>query len=185
LEEPGLTIHFRPHHFTQVNASVNRQMLRQALDLLQIQPGEKGLDLFCGIGNFTLVLAHAGAELLGIDSEGDQTAMATLNASENNLADRVRFEAHDLYTVPGVASLPWDDRSFALLDPPRSGALDVCRSLPTDHGIRLLYVSCNPETLVRDAEVLVREKGLKLKALGLLDMFPQTTQAEAMAYFTA
>lgn len=185
LEQYGLTIRFRPQHFTQVNASVNRQMLSQALDLLQIRPGEKGLDLFCGIGNFTLVLAHAGAELLGIDSEGDQTAMAALNASENSLADRVRFESRDLYTVPGVAALPWGDRSFALLDPPRSGALDVCRSLPASHGIRMLYVSCNPETLVRDAEVLVREKGLKLEALGLLDMFPQTTQAEAMAYFTA
>jgi 23S rRNA (uracil1939-C5)-methyltransferase len=121
---------------------------------------------------------------LGIDSEGDQTAMATLNASENGLADRVRFESRDLYTVPGVAALPWGDRSFALLDPPRSGALDVCRTLPEDKRLRLLYVSCNPETLVRDAEVLVREKGLKLEALGLLDMFPQTTQAEAMAYFT-
>ena len=185
LEKHGLTIRFRPHHFTQVNASVNRQMLSQALSLLQIRPREKGLDLFCGIGNFTLALAHAGAELLGIDSEGDQIAMATVNASENALSNRVRFETHDLYTVPGVASLPWSDHSFALLDPPRSGALDVCRSLPENQSLRMLYVSCNPETLVRDAEVLVREKRLKLEALGLLDMFPQTTQAEAMAYFTA
>jgi len=183
LEDQGLTIRYKPHHFTQVNTSVNRQMLRQALDLLKIGPGEKGLDLFCGVGNFTLALAHAGAEILGMDSEGDQISMAEANASENSLSDRIRFETCDLYTSAGVATLPWEGRSFALLDPPRSGALEVCRSLPTSQGFRLLYVSCNPESLVRDAEYLVREKGMRLEALGLLDMFPQTTQAESMAFF--
>jgi 23S rRNA (uracil1939-C5)-methyltransferase len=184
LEDFGLTIRYRSHHFTQVNAVVNRLMLKQALDLLEICSGEKGLDLFCGVGNFTLGLAHAGAEVLGMDSEGDQIAIAEQNAIENKLSHLIRFEARDLYTAEGTATLPWEGRSFVLLDPPRTGALEVCRSLPTEQSIRLLYVSCNPETLVQDAEFLAKEKGMRLEALGLLDMFPQTLQAEAMAYFT-
>lgn len=185
LEDFDLTLRYRNHHFTQVHTGVNRRMVRQALDLLGLAPGEKGLDLFCGVGNFSLVLARAGAEVLGMDSEGDQITAARSNAEENGLSERVRFESGDLYTKEGVASLPWEGRSFVLLDPPRTGALEVCQALPPGGGRRLLYVSCNPQTLRRDAEVLTKEKGLRLEALGLLDMFPQTTQAEAMAFFRA
>jgi 23S rRNA (uracil1939-C5)-methyltransferase len=185
LDDWDLTLRYKSHHFTQVHTTVNRLMLQQALRLLSPQPGEKGLDLFCGVGNFSLVLARIGAEVLCMDSEGDQIQIAIENAAENGLSEKARFESQDLYTAAGVASLPWDGRAFALLDPPRTGALEVCRALPSGGGIRVLYVSCNPETLVQDAECLVKEKGLRLEAVGLLDMFPQTLQAEAMAFFRA
>ncbi len=184
LEEFGLTLRYRNHHFTQVNHAVNHAMLRQAIDLLKPRPEERGLDLFCGVGNFTLALGASGAGVLGMDSEGDQIDMARDNAALNHLAEKTVFEPCDLYTAAGVAALPWDNRSFVLLDPPRTGAEALCRALPADGRRRLLYVSCNPETLARDAGILVNEKGLRLEALGLLDMSPQTLQAEAMALFT-
>jgi len=183
LRDHALTIHYRPHHFTQVNLPVNEAMARQALELLKIQKGGKGLDLFCGVGNFTLVLARAGARVWGYDSEGDQIESARGNASSNRLSDRAVFEAADLYTETGVKAVDFTGVEFALLDPPRTGALEVCRAIPGDGPRRLLYISCNPETLSRDAEVLVKEKGYRLEALGLVDMFPQTLQAEAMAFF--
>jgi 23S rRNA (uracil1939-C5)-methyltransferase len=97
------------------------------------------------VGNFSLVLARIGAEVLCMDSEGDQIQIAIENAAENGLSEKARFESQDLYTAAGVASLPWDGRAFALLDPPRTGALEVCRALPSGGGIRVLYVSCNPD----------------------------------------
>jgi 23S rRNA (uracil1939-C5)-methyltransferase len=121
--------------------------------------------------------------MTGLDSEGDQILTARLNAEVNHLAARASFKAVDLYQAEGVASLDFSGVDFALLDPPRTGALELCRSL-TDHApSRLLYISCGPSTLARDAEVLVKEKGYRLDALGLVDMFPQTVQAESMALF--
>ncbi len=183
LREQALTLHFRPHHFTQVNPFINNAMVRQALDLLAPRQGERGLDLFCGVGNFTFALARAGAFMTGVDSEGDQILTARLNAEVNHLTGRASFEARDLTQAEGVASLDFLGADFALLDPPRTGALEVCRALPEDGKLRVLYISCNPETLARDSEVLVKEKGFKLEALGLVDMFPQTVQAETMALF--
>ena len=183
LEDQGLSLSYRPHHFTQVNADVNRAMVRQALELLAIRRGEKGLDLFCGVGNFTLAFARQGAEVLGVDSDGDQIGAARDNAILNKLEGSARFEAGDLYRPEGVATVPFNGRSFIVLDPPRTGAEEVCRALDPGGAERLLYISCNPESLARDAAILVGEKGYQLRALGLVDMFPQTVQAEAMALF--
>jgi len=183
LEDQGLSLSYRPHHFTQVNAEVNRAMVRQALELLGIRMGEKGLDLFCGVGNFTLAFARQGAEVLGVDSEGDQIGAARDNALANRLEGSARFEAGDLYTTEGVSAVPFEGRSFIVIDPPRTGAEEVCRALQPGGTGRLLYISCNPETLARDAAILIGGKGFKLEALGLVDMFPQTVQAEAMALF--
>ncbi|MDA8128564.1 MAG: 23S rRNA (uracil(1939)-C(5))-methyltransferase RlmD [Betaproteobacteria bacterium] len=184
LPEFGLVMPFRPTEFTQVNAAINRALVSRALRLLDPQPGERIADLFCGLGNFTLPIARRGADVLGIEGSPELVARARENALRNHLP-HARFVVDNLFemTPEKFASLMHFDK--LLIDPPRSGAIEVVKSLP-DSGAprRIVYVSCDPATLARDAEVLVHVKGYRLEAAGVANMFPHTAHVESIALFT-
>lgn len=183
LPEYGVELHFGPTDFIQVNAEVNRKMVHQALELLDVQPQDRVLDLFCGLGNFTLPLARRAAHVLGVEAEAGLIAAARRNATLNNL-DNVEFQVANLYDDTGVP--PWAGVKFdkLLLDPPRSGAMEVIQRLREPRPARLVYVSCDPATLARDSGHLVSHLGYRLAAAGVLDMFPHTSHVEAMAVFS-
>ena len=183
LPHHGVHIDFEPADFTQVNLELNRLMVDQALALLDPQPDERVLDLFCGLGNFTLPLARRAAGVLGIEADSGLVARARRNAERNHLAN-ARFEVADLYGEAALSSWPQQGRfEKALLDPPRTGALEVLEWLPRLGVERLVYVSCYPATLARDADRLVHGLGYRLVAAGAMDMFPHTAHIEAMALF--
>lgn len=182
LPRHGVRIHFGPSDFTQVNLELNRLMVDRAVDLLDPQPDERVLDLFCGLGNFTLPLARRAAEVVGVEGDAGLVERATANAERNGIAN-VRFLAADLYGAHDSASWPRERFSAALLDPPRSGALQVLDLLPALGVERILYVSCYPSTLARDADRLVNGLGYRLIAAGAMDMFPHTAHVESMALF--
>jgi 23S rRNA (uracil1939-C5)-methyltransferase len=183
LPEFDLKIHFLPTDFTQVNHSVNRVLVRRALALLDPQPGERIADLFCGVGNFTLAIARSGASVVGVEGSAELVARARLNAEANGLAAAASFVERNLYRegadpLSGLGSL---DRM--LIDPPRDGAMDVVKALPDDGPRRLVYVSCNPGTLARDAAALTQTRGYTLTAAGVVNMFPHTAHVESIAVF--
>jgi 23S rRNA (uracil1939-C5)-methyltransferase len=182
LPHHGVEIPFEPADFTQVNLELNRLMVDQALELLDVRPEDSVLDLFCGLGNFTLPLARTAAEVLGIEGDAGLVARARRNAERHRLTN-VGFETADLYGEAALA--PWGRGRFdkAVLDPPRSGALPVLDWLPQLGVQRFVYVSCYPATLARDAERLVGALGYRLVAAGAMDMFPHTEHLEAMALF--
>ncbi len=183
LPEFGLEFEFSPTDFIQVNAELNRQMVAQAVQLLDPQPADHVLDLFCGLGNFTLPIARRAGQVLGIEADERLIAKARHNASRNGIGN-AEFRTGDLYRVEGPD--PWGNRRFGkwLLDPPRTGAIEAVKRLPEAGGPqRIVYVSCNPATLARDSQVLVHARGYRLKAAGVMDMFPQTSHVEAMALF--
>lgn len=180
---PGwdLELAWRPGDFVQVNAPVNEAMVAQALEWLAPQPGERVLDLFCGLGNFSLPLARTGAEVVAIEGVAEMVERARTNAERNGL-NMAHFYRADL-SKPLIEA-QWADEGFqaVLLDPPRDGALEIVRQMATLGARRVVYVSCNPATLARDAVELLRQ-GYQLKRAGVLDMFPQTAHVEAMALF--
>ena len=153
----------------------------RALSLLDPQPGESVADLFCGVGNFTLAIASRGAEVLGVEGSAGLVGRAGENAEANGLADRCRFAVADLFDAAACAGLPLRDK--VLLDPPREGAIELVKSLPEEGPQRLVYVSCNPGTLARDAAVLTQTKGYRLSAAGVVNMFPHTSHVESIAVF--
>jgi 23S rRNA (uracil1939-C5)-methyltransferase len=179
LPEFAVRLHFRPTDFTQVNHEVNRALVARALELLEPRPGERIADLFCGLGNFSLPIARRGAEVIGFEASRELVERARANAAANGLV--AQFEARDLFKE-GISAFG----SFAkmLLDPPRQGAIEVVKSLP-ERGAprRLVYVSCDPATLARDAGVLVHTKRFRLLAAGVVDMFPHTAHVESLALF--
>ncbi len=184
LPEFGLTLPFRPTEFTQVNQDMNRMLVRRAITLLDPRPGERIADFFCGLGNFTLPIARRGAEVLGMEGSFPLVQRGMENAARNGLAGRCRFQYMDLFQIaPGIlAALGRFDKW--LVDPPRDGAIDLVKSLPESSGPRrIVYVSCNPATLARDAAVLVHTKGYRLKAAGVANMFPHTAHVESIALF--
>jgi 23S rRNA (uracil1939-C5)-methyltransferase len=183
LPEFGLSLAYRPTEFTQVNAGVNRVLVRRAVDLLDPQPGERVGDLFCGLGNFTLALATRGADVTGIEGAASLVERATQNARANGLEGRARFIAHDLYTDAAGALARLGPVDKLLIDPPRDGALDICKALPDDGPSRIVYVSCSPGTLSRDAGVLVNVRGYRLVKAGVINMFPHTGHVESIALF--
>jgi len=183
LPEFGLVMPFRPTEFTQVNTAINRALVGRAMRLLQPQAGERIADLFCGLGNFTLPIAGSGAEVLGIEGSAELVARARENALRNRLPN-ARFTVDNLFemTAEKFAALGHFDK--LLIDPPRSGAIEVVKSLPDNGGPqRIVYVSCDPATLARDAEVLVHVKGYRLEAAGVANMFPHTAHVESIALF--
>lgn len=183
LPEFDLVIPFRPTEFTQVNTGINRALVSRALRLLAPQPGERIADLFCGLGNFTLPIAKSGADVLGIEGSPELVARAKENALRNGLPN-ARFAVDNLFemTPEKFAALGHFDK--LLIDPPRSGAIEVVKSLPeTGAPRRIVYVSCDPATLARDAEVLVHVKGYRLHAAGVANMFPHTAHVESIALF--
>ena len=182
IQGHGLTLAFRPLDFIQVNAGINGKMIDLALDLLDAQPGDRVLDLFCGLGNFTLPLARRAGQVVGVEGDAGLVARARENAARNGLGN-VQFHAADL--ARDLSAEPWMQGGFdrLLLDPPRAGAAEVLAQLPLDGIGRIVYVSCHPASLARDAGFLVRERGYTLKAVGAMDMFPQTAHVESIALF--
>ncbi|TKR32950.1 23S rRNA (uracil(1939)-C(5))-methyltransferase RlmD [Luteimonas gilva] len=173
---------FKPLDFIQVNAGLNRKMIALALQLLDARADERVLDLFCGLGNFTLPLARAVREVVGVEGEAGLVARAKENAARNGLAN-AQFHAADL--AQDLSGHAWMRAGFdrLLLDPPRSGADAVLKQLPLKGLKRIVYVSCHPASLARDAGYLVNERGWKLRSAGVMDMFPHTAHVESIAMF--
>ena len=182
LPSADIRLYFQPTDFTQVNLALNSLLVEQARELLALRSDERMLDLFCGLGNFTLPMAHRAAEVLGVEGDPGLAAQARTNAGRNGITN-ARFIAADLYGR--LDHQPWVSQRFhkALLDPPRSGALQVVELLPAMGVERILYVSCYPATLARDADRLVNGFGYRLRAAGVPDMFPHTAHLESMAVF--
>jgi 23S rRNA (uracil1939-C5)-methyltransferase len=183
LAESGAEIRFRPTDFTQVNHAINPVLIRRALALLDPQPGERIGDLFCGLGNFTLPIALRGATVTGVEGSADLLAGALANAVLNALADRVRFFETDLSEITGEKFATFGALDKLLIDPPRDGALAVVQALGAGPS-RIVYVSCSPATLARDAGILVNVKGYRFRTAGVVNMFPHTSHVESITLFT-
>lgn len=182
LPEFELSLEFLPNDFIQVNGSLNQLMIARALQLLQVDKQDTVLDLFCGLGNFSLPLATRAAQVLGIEGEAGLVARARHNAARNNLSN-VEFLTANLFEDQRGA--PWSKRTFnkVLLDPPRAGAREILPLLPECGAQRVVYISCHPGSLARDAGILVNELGYRLLSAGVLDMFPHTAHVESVAVF--
>jgi 23S rRNA (uracil1939-C5)-methyltransferase len=182
LEPWDVELAFQPLDFIQVNASLNTRMIARALDWLRAGPDSRVLDLFCGLGNFTLPLARQCADVTGVEGDAGLVARARANAARNGLG-HVRFHVADL--AQPLAGQPWLRAGYShlLLDPPRSGADTLLQQLPLKSLQRIVYVSCHPGSLARDAGWLVHEAGWTLAAAGAMDMFPQTAHVESLAVF--
>jgi 23S rRNA (uracil1939-C5)-methyltransferase len=208
LPEFGITMPFAPTEFTQVNSEMNRLMVSRAMRLLDPQPGERIADFFCGLGNFTLPIARSGAQVLGVEGSDALVKRAKQNAEYNGFGNQqssfsiasspasgrglrrgvggesIEFRAMNLFemTEEGLAAMGHFDKW--LVDPPREGAMELMKSItPETAPRRIVYVSCSPSTLARDAEVLVHAKGFTLKAAGVMNMFPHTSHVESIALF--
>lgn len=181
--EEGLNLEFEPNDFTQVNAGINKKMIQRTMELLEISAEDRILDLFCGLGNFTLPLAKRVTEVVGVEGDEALVRHARDNAAKNGLPNAT-FEQADL-TKTELKDYPWAKAGFnkILLDPPRSGAFEVLHQLAALGAERLVYVSCNPATLARDAGELVNNHGYTLVSTGVMDMFPHTTHVESIALF--
>ncbi|MBT8421695.1 MAG: 23S rRNA (uracil(1939)-C(5))-methyltransferase RlmD [Gammaproteobacteria bacterium] len=183
LEQFDLTLEYGPLDFVQVNQDMNRRMLDQAIAWLAPQPGEAILDLFCGIGNFTLPVARQGAHVTGIELDDAMVAKGRSNAELNDVST-AEFHKADL-AAPEAQQAWWKtDYGAVLLDPPRAGALESLPLIARTGAPRILYVSCHPGSLARDAGILVNDYGYTLDKAGAMDMFPQTGHVEAMALFS-
>lgn len=181
LPEQNLLFRFSPTHFTQINVEMNRSMVQLALALLAPQPTETLLDLFCGLGNFTLPLANHCQTVIGIEGEKNLIEQAEENARLNGIHNALFHTADLTHSLLKLPFLPKKIDSV-LLDPPRTGALTTVQSLPHFNPKKIVYVSCNPATLARDAHELV-QKGYTLTHAGVLDMFPHTSHVESIALF--
>ncbi len=181
LPDFDVTLSFMPTDFLQVHAQVNQRMIGQAIDLLAPDVTSNVLDLFCGLGNFSLPLARVAGQVLGLELGADMIRRAGDNANAAALSNVDFIQADLSESMPEQIS----GRSFdlVLLDPPRTGAAEILDALIRIGADRVLYVSCHPGTLARDAQHLVAEGGYKLAAAGVMDMFPQTSHVESMALF--
>jgi 23S rRNA (uracil1939-C5)-methyltransferase len=179
-----VTLRFRPTDFVQVNAELNAQMVQRAVDLLRPAAGESVLDLYCGLGNFSLPLARSGAHVVGVEGDASLIERARANAELNGLATNSEFLAANL-ADESFADASWAKRSYdkVLLDPPRAGAKETLSTIARSGARTVLYVSCHPGSLARDAGILVHEHGYALKAAGVMDMFPHTAHVESAALF--
>ncbi|WP_298193196.1 23S rRNA (uracil(1939)-C(5))-methyltransferase RlmD [Metallibacterium sp.] len=182
IDDDAIEITFQPLDFIQVNAGMNRSMLALALDLLAPQAHERVLDLFAGLGNFTLPIARRAGAVTGVEGEAGLVARATDNAARNGLGN-VSFHTANLFADQRRA--PWACEAWdkILLDPPRAGAAELLDYLPGKTVRRVVYVSCHPGSLARDAGTLVQRHGYRLAAAGVMDMFPHTAHVESIALF--
>ena len=183
LPEFDLEFDFRPTDFTQVNHAVNRVLVRRALRLLDPQPGERIADMFSGLGNFTLPIARSGATVVGVEGSEGLVQRGRESAAANGLAESVEFAVANLFecTEDSLAALGSFDKM--LIDPPREGAIELVNALGAESPSRIVYVSCNPATLARDAAVLVSAKGYRFVAAAAVNMFPHTSHVESIAVF--
>lgn len=182
LPNYNLSYDFRPTDFTQVNYAVNHLMVDQAVRLLDLHPQETIVDLYCGLGNFTLPIARSGARVIGIEGNPELVTRARENTRRNNLS--AEFCVHDLSLgLPRELFQRKIPSLKILLDPPRTGALEIISDLAELQPERIVYISCNPETLSRDATELTRRHGYHLNIAGVIDMFPHTGHIESLAVF--
>jgi 23S rRNA (uracil1939-C5)-methyltransferase len=183
LPEQGIEIRFQPTDFTQVNTDINQQMVKRVLEMLALDQQDRVLDLFCGLGNFTLPMAQQARTVTGVEGDAGLVSRARENAVLNNI-ENVTFHAADLATdAPDVA---WAGGNYnkVLLDPPRCGAAEVMNTLGNIRPQQIVYVSCHPGSLARDAGTLVNEMGYTLRSAGVMDMFPHTAHVESIALFS-
>lgn len=182
LPEFDLQIDFEPVDFVQINGEINRRMVHAAIELLAIRPDDRVLDLFCGIGNFSLPLARRAGHVLGIEGEVTLVNRAAANAAGNDLPN-AEFRCADLAAIDGAESWLRTSWDRLMLDPARSGAAEIVKHIGSISPERIVYVSCHPGTLARDAGVLVNDAGYRLEAAGIIDMFPHTAHVESIAVF--
>jgi 23S rRNA (uracil1939-C5)-methyltransferase len=179
----GINIGFEPSDFTQVNTDINHKMIKKAIELLDISKEDSIIDLFCGLGNFTLPLSQHAKSVIGVEGENTMVQRAIETAANNNI-NNVKFYAANLFE--SFEDKEWFNNfeyNKMLLDPPRAGAEEVCQNIEKFNVDRIVYVSCNTATLARDAGILVNEKGYKLVKAGIMDMFPHTMHVESIAVF--
>jgi 23S rRNA (uracil1939-C5)-methyltransferase len=180
LPEFDIRIEFEPIDFVQVNREINQRMVHFAIEQLNLGPEDRVLDLYCGIGNFSLPLARKAGTVLGVEGEKSLVTRAADNAKRNGL-NNVEFRVADLSKIDGTESWVKAGWDCLLLDPARSGAAEVVERMQLLNPERIVYVSCHPGTLARDAGVLVHEKGYRLETAGIIDMFPHTAHVESIA----
>jgi 23S rRNA (uracil1939-C5)-methyltransferase len=190
LPEFGVRMPFKPVDFTQVNHHINRVLVHKALRLLEVQPEDRVADLFCGLGNFTLPLATQAREVVGIEGSTTLTERALSNAKANGLDGKTTFYCRNLFEITPDDLLALGKFDRMLIDPPRDGAATLCESLgelrktnPEFLPKRIVYVSCSPSTLARDASVLANQAGYAISKAGVVNMFPHTSHVESMAVF--
>jgi 23S rRNA (uracil1939-C5)-methyltransferase len=191
LPEFDVRLKFSPTEFTQVNHAVNEVMIKRVVRLLDPRPGERIADFFCGLGNFSLPIARSGAQVVGVEGAKSLVARAGSNAALNGLAGNARFEYGDLFKADAASLATLGRFDKWLIDPPRDGAMALIKAIgePAADGTlvpapsRIIYVSCSPATLARDAGVLVHTKGYELRAAGVVNMFPHTGHVESVAWF--
>jgi 23S rRNA (uracil1939-C5)-methyltransferase len=194
LPEFGITMPYKPTDFTQVNDAINQVLVGRALRLLQVQPDERVIDWFCGLGNFTLPLARQAREVLGIEGSEQLVARSRENARFNGLTERTSFVARNLFELTPAELASYGHADKWLVDPPREGAFALAKAVADLHQDpslapgwvapkRIVYVSCNPATLARDAGLLVHQGGYRCVAAGAVNMFPHTAHVESMAVF--
>ncbi|MDQ6684211.1 MAG: 23S rRNA (uracil(1939)-C(5))-methyltransferase RlmD [Pseudomonadota bacterium] len=192
LAEFGIEMPFRPTDFTQVNQAINEALVGRALRLLDVQPDDAVIDWFCGLGNFTLPLATRAGRVLGLEGSAALLQRAAAAAARNGLASKVRFEARNLFEIGGDDLMRFGPAQRWLVDPPREGAFAIVKALAdfAESGAagweapqRIVYVSCNPATLARDAGLLVHRAGYRCSAAGVVNMFPHTAHVESIAVF--
>ena len=183
LPDYNIRIEFEPTDFTQVNNEVNHKMIRQAIDMLHPAKDDNVLDLFSGLGNFTLPLATQCAQVTGVEGSQSMVSKARANAERNGIVN-ASFHYADLYS-DDVAEAEWIKQPYdrILLDPPRSGAANILGFIKRMKAERIVYVSCHPATLARDANVIANEMGYTLTDAGIMDMFPHTAHVESIAVF--
>jgi 23S rRNA (uracil1939-C5)-methyltransferase len=194
LPEFGIEMPFKPTDFTQVNHQINTMLVSRALRLLEAGSGERVIDWFCGLGNFTLPIARSAREVLGIEGSDALVQRSRENAARNGLAERTRFEARNLFELPAADLAAYGVADKWLVDPPREGAFALAKALADLHSDpslapgwvppqRIVYVSCNPATLARDAGLLVHQAGYRCTMAGAVNMFPHTAHVESIAVF--
>ena len=194
LLEFGITMPFKPTDFTQVNHQINGVLVSRAMRLLDLQTHERAIDWFCGLGNFTLPMATRAREVLGLEGSEVLVARARENAAMNALGDNTRFEARNLFEITPADLASCGPAEKWLVDPPREGAFALAKAMADLHADaslapgyaaprRIVYVSCNPATLARDAGLMVHQAGYRCTAAGAINMFPHTAHVESMAVF--
>lgn len=177
-----VTLYFGPSDFVQINVDINRKMILRALETLDLNENDNVLDLFCGLGNFTLPMARVAGHVTGVEGSADLIARAKVNADRNGLTNT---DFHTANLFEDIGSQAWSKQTYnkVLIDPPRLGAKEILHWLPKWNAEQVLYVSCNPSTLARDTDILVNELGYTLKKAGVMDMFPHTSHVESIALF--
>ncbi len=183
IAKHGITFDFHPTDFTQINPAINEKMIEQALDWLALDGSETVLDLFCGLGNFSLPIAQRANQVIGIEGSETMVNRAIHNARRNHITN-TQFKFADLSQANALLDLISAPIDKVLIDPPRTGALEIVKQLPKINTIKcIVYVSCNPATFARDADFLVNQAGFRIVKAGIMDMFPQTSHVESMAVF--